>query len=115
MVSGDLDIRTSPRLRQTLTDLLEPATTGTPDPAGVGQRLRGVILDLREVAFMDSSALGVLVHGYKLTRLHQQGYAVVATSSLITKMFEVTGLARSMPLHPDVAAAVAALGRPASA
>lgn len=79
-VSGDLDIHTSPQLRATLTGLLGPATTGTPSPASAGQRVRGVILDLREVPFMDSSALGVLVYGYKLTRPHRQGYAVVATS-----------------------------------
>lgn len=120
-VSGDVDISTSSQLWAVLTDLLRPAAptpvaggigSGTDSSSSAGSLLRGLIIDLREVDFMDSSGLGVLVHAHKLTRPHRLGYAVVANSVLITKMFEITGLAKIMPLHPDVAAAVSAL-RPA--
>ena len=53
--SGDFDLATAPHLRERLQDLL----------AGGAQR---VVVDLRDVAFVDSIGLGVLVSALKRYR-----------------------------------------------
>lgn len=95
-VEGDLDHETSTQLRTVLSDLLRP-------PPGDEAE---VIVDLRETGFVDSTGLGVLVFGCKLSRADGRGYAVVATSDQLIRMFRITGLDEIMPLHPDVPAAV---------
>lgn len=112
-VAGEVDLFTGPRLREVLTQLLDPPTSidgsaAAPAAWGVAE-VRGVVVDLTAVTFVDSHALGVLVLGGKLARRKGRGYALVATSEHIATLFEVTGLSRVLPLHPDVAAAAAAV------
>lgn len=120
-VRGEIDLYTGPALRQTLQDLLPPVTTPRRAGQGVGgaasggagepgpARVRAVVVDLTEVTFVDSYALGVLVHGHRLARPGDRAYAVVATLPMLHKLFEVTGLGRVLPLHPDVASALSGL------
>lgn len=60
-LSGELDVATSPRLERTLE--------------GAQQRARMVVVDLRQVAFADSSALHALVQAN--TRARRQGSRLV--------------------------------------
>ena len=136
-VSGELDLHTAPELRDTLRDLLPPSSTRlrgpyAPSGAASGQRratahdvaqleevnqaagervaaVRAVVVDLLEVDFMDSYALGILVHGHHLARRSGGGYALVATNPRIGELFVVTGLSRVMPLHPHLLTALAHL------
>lgn len=119
-VRGEIDLYTGPALRQTLQDLLPRVTTPRRAGQGVGgaasgagdsgpAQVRAVVVDLTEVTFVDSYALGVLVHGHRLARPGDRAYAVVATLPMLRKLFEVTGLGRVLPLHPDVASALSGL------
>ncbi|TNM67308.1 STAS domain-containing protein [Streptomyces sp. NP160] len=120
-VRGEIDLYTGPALRQTLQDLLPPVTTPRRAGQGVGgaasggagdpgpAQVRAVVVDLTEVTFVDSYALGVLVHGHRLARPGDRAYAVVATLPMLRKLFEVTGLGRVLPLHPGVASALSGL------
>lgn len=122
-VEGDIDLHTGPDLRSVLADLMAPVTTLSAGP-GSGSTLdrsqtaphgdvwgmtRAVVVDLSAVEFIDSYAVGVLVQGHHLARRSGCAYALVATHPMIHMLFKVTGLAKVMPLHPDVAAAVATL------
>ena len=103
--------------RSTLPGTPEPAESRTQvpaeepakDPEQVPEQVRAVVVDLRRVEFMDSFALGVLVHGHRLSRTGGRAYALVSTSTMVTKLFEMTGLAKVMPLHPDLPTALAGL------
>lgn len=118
-VDGEIDLHTGPRLRAALSDLLEPpqqvASAGPADapysdlhPAGAAQALTALVLDLTQVTFLDSYALGVVVQAAKKARARRIGFALAGVSGPITKLFEMTGLHRVIALHPDVAAAVTA-------
>lgn len=122
-VEGDIDLHTGPDLRRALEELLVPVGAGlgakrTERPSAGSQAappddgsgaVRALVVDLSAVEFIDSYAVGVLVHGHHQARRNGRAYVLVATHSMIHMLFKVTGLAKVMPLHPDVATAVAAL------
>lgn len=117
-VEGDVDLYSGPDLRQALAEVLSapvdgqaveqpgaggdasPGADGPPDP------VRAVVVDLSEVEFIDSYAVGVLVQGHHLAHRSGRAYALVATHPMIHKLFEITGLVRVLPLHATVATAV---------
>jgi len=92
-ITGDLDAYTAPFLRDRMRDL-----------TAVG--VRHVIADLRQVDFLDSTGLGVLVGGLKRFREHGGSLAPVATKSSILKIFQITGLTSVLPPRPSVADAI---------
>jgi anti-sigma B factor antagonist len=80
-LSGEVDISTAPRFKEELEALISEGHTD-------------VIVDLSEVAFIDSTALGVLVGAVR--RLHPYGgrMVVVARSHAVTRPLTLTGLDR---------------------
>jgi anti-sigma B factor antagonist len=95
-VSGYIDVSTSPRLRE---KILEVAETNP----------RLVIIDLGPIEFLDSSALGVILNGWKLLQAEDATLAVVSPQPRITKIFEITALNLSIKLYESVDEAVAEL------
>jgi anti-sigma B factor antagonist len=93
--TGYIDISTSPRLRERIHEVAaeEPSL---------------LLLDLGPVEFIDSSALGVILNGWKL--LHSQGstLAVISPEQRITKIFEITALNLSIHLYKSLDEALAA-------
>ncbi len=83
-VVGELDVYTCPRLRDELTRL-----------SAEGQHR--LALDLRELAFTDSSGLGVLVGAVKRANNGGGKVALVAVRENILRVLRITGLVRVMP------------------
>jgi anti-sigma B factor antagonist len=80
VASGEIDVATSPILRSELASAL-------------AARPEEVTLDFREVSFVDSSGLGVLVGALK--RLRESGgqrFCVVGMQDPVRKVFDITGL-----------------------
>ena len=96
-LSGELDLATGPAVRECLHELVD---------GGV----RHVVVDLRQVGFLDSIGLGVLVAAYR--RLHHGEPAgslrLVCTNERVVKVFELTGLLRMFPMHASLEQARAA-------
>ncbi len=96
-VSGELDLATAPALRECLGEVID---------GGV----RHVVVDLRQVGFLDSIGLGVLVGAYR--RLHHGepvgSLRLVCTNERVVRVFELTGLLLLFPLHASVEQARAA-------
>lgn len=92
-VTGEVDVSTAPELREHLMRL-----------ADEGHRL--VVVDLTEVSFVDSTALGVLVSG--VTRLRNDGgdLRLVVTQPHISKVLEITGLIDVFAIFETLAEAV---------
>ncbi len=80
-VSGDLDIAVSAALGAELDALLD-----------LGREQVGI--DLSGVAFMDSSALGALVHAHERARERNQRVVLLQPSAPCAKVFSITGLDR---------------------
>jgi anti-sigma B factor antagonist len=84
--TGYLDVSTSPRLRQ---KILEVATEQPPL----------LIIDLGAIEFLDSSALGVILNGWKILQAEDSTLAVISPQERITKIFEITALNLSIKLY----------------
>ena len=93
-VAGELDIATAPELRGRLTAAIEAGKTG-------------IVVDLREVAFMDSVAMAAILHAR--TQLGDRGrLAVVLDDESYTRLvFEIAGLPRCLDLFETREAAAA--------
>ena len=92
-ISGELDAYTAPILRDRMRDL-----------TAVG--VVNVIADLRQVDFLDSTGLGVLIGGLKRFREHGGSLAPVITKSGVLKVLQVTGLTTVLPPRSSVANAI---------
>ena len=93
-VSGEIDVYTAPRLRETLVGLVDAGN----------YRL---IVDMEGVEFLDSTGLGVLVGGLKRVRAHDGGIDLVCTQGRILRIFRITGLSRVFNIYDSVDEAVA--------
>jgi anti-sigma B factor antagonist len=78
-LEGEVDIYTSPQLKEALL-------------AGIEDGATILIVDLAGVTFIDSAALGVLVSGAKRVRPQNGRLDIVCTDENITRLFEITGL-----------------------
>ena len=78
-VQGEVDVSTAPELRERLLALAEAGRTVA-------------VVDLSDVSFVDSTALGVLVSGVKRLRSAGGDLRLVVTQPRISKVFEITGL-----------------------
>ncbi|MCG5212579.1 STAS domain-containing protein [Streptosporangium sp. KLBMP 9127] len=76
----------------------------------VEERGPGMILDLEGVSFMDSRALGLIVHQWQVSTAAQGGFALVGVQYAKTKVMWVTGLAQRLPLYDSLDEALAAIG-----
>jgi anti-sigma B factor antagonist len=100
VASGELDIAATPRL----STVLAVAATR---PSG------RMVLDLSDVTFIDSTALGTILKA--ATQLDDGGtlLAVVVPDGPVRRLFEMTNLTQRFRLFGTRAAALAADGAPA--
>jgi anti-sigma B factor antagonist len=93
---GEIDLFTAPDFKQVLTETIE------------GGEHR-VVIDLTEVSFLDSTALGVLIGAVKRLRSRGGALAIVNTDASIAKTFAITGLDQIFTILPTREEALAAL------
>ncbi len=84
-VQGDLDAVSAPALGDVLLAAAECEE-------------RTVVVDLAAVEFIDSSGLTVLLSGRRHLGRHGGRLVVTAPSPSVLRMFELTGLDRSIPI-----------------
>jgi anti-sigma B factor antagonist len=96
VLGGEVDISTAPRFKEDLLALIE----------GGAHR---IVVDLTEVIFIDSTALGVLIGGVR--RLHERDgrLVLVAATRPVLRALTLTGLDRVFTICPTREQAVAAL------
>jgi anti-sigma B factor antagonist len=96
-VSGEVDLATAPALRECLGEL---AAGG----------VRHVVVDLRQVSFLDSIGLGVLIAASRRLRGGEPAGSLrlVCTNERIVKLFVLTGLLGMFPMYASVEQARAA-------
>jgi anti-sigma B factor antagonist len=83
---GELDIYTAPRFEEVLLESIDAGT-------------RRLIVDLTEVSFIDSTALGVVVGAVKQLRMVDGSLEIICTSPDIRRIFEITGLDRILTFY----------------
>jgi anti-sigma B factor antagonist len=93
-VYGELDVATSPTLRERLVDL-------------IGDGSVRLVLELDGVDFLDSTGLGTIVSSLKRARTHGGDLRLVCNQARIRRLFEITGLDKAIPLSASLDDAVA--------
>ena len=94
VATGELDAFVAPDLTASLHDVDAAAH---------------LVVDLANVSFMDSTALGVLVRVARERGARGAALRVVLPQGSARRIFEITALDRVLPIAPDRAAAVAQL------
>jgi anti-anti-sigma factor len=95
VVGGELDLATVETLRSVLARPEAQSDT--------------LVLDLREVTFIDSSGLSVIVASHQKLRQAQGRFAVVvAQPSAVQRLFELCGLTEALTITDDLDAALVA-------
>ena len=88
IASGEIDLATSPHLRDAL---LSPEASSA-----------SVVLDLREVTFIDSSGLGVIVGQQKRAQEHNERFAVAVGGAVaVQRILELSGLVKVLDVVTD--------------
>ena len=88
-VSGEIDMYTAPDLKNTLQTAMQ-------DHDG------NLIIDLSNTAFIDSTALGVLIGVLRQLREEGRSLALVVTTRNIVRVFAVIGLDKAFTLAGSV-------------
>jgi anti-sigma B factor antagonist len=97
VVGGEVDYEVSPQLKARLMKAIKAGT-------------RRLVLDLTDVSFIDSTAIGVIAGAVE--RLDEMGggsVAVVSTHEKVMQIFEITGLDNVLTVHASREDALAAL------
>jgi len=97
VVGGEVDYEVSPQLKARMMRAIKSGS-------------RRLVLDLTDVTFIDSTAIGVLAGAVE--RLDESGggsLSVVCTHEKVIQIFEITGLDNVVTVHPSREDALAAL------
>jgi anti-sigma B factor antagonist len=85
-VRGEIDMATAPQLRDLLDQVMDAGS-------------RRIVLDCRELAFLDSTGIGVLVAAQN--RLGEEGGIVLdSPQAHVRKVLEITGVASHLLVVP---------------
>jgi len=93
---GEVDVYTSPRLKQEMVDLLN-------------RGLVHLVVDLNGVEYLDSTGLGVLIGGLKRAREREGDLRLICDNMRILRIFEITGLTKIFDVDRTEADALAKL------
>lgn len=97
-LTGEIDLAVAPAVRQSL---LRSLNTGTGP----------LVVDLARVSFIDSTGLSALLAGYQRARQLGRAYCVAEVQRQVARLFEITSIARVIPVHDSVAEACRQFGQ----
>ena len=93
-VAGEIDMATAPKLRQHVVNV-------------TNDRPKGLVLDLNNVDFIDSTGLGVMVGAAKRMRMAGGGFRIVCSQAHLVELFELTRLDEVFDLYEELDVALA--------
>lgn len=94
---GELDHHSSSLVRNSIDGALSK------------RRSNGIILNCKQLEFMDSSGLGVILGRYKKIKAMGGDMVACNVSKQVDRLFELSGLKRIIKLYPDEASALQAI------
>jgi anti-sigma B factor antagonist len=93
---GDVDLETSPRLREALKKKSNAKTSK-------------LLIDFKEVPYIDSSGLATLIEYFQDARAYHGKIALAGMSPRVKSVFEIVRLDQMFPLHPSLETALDSL------
>ncbi|EKN63100.1 anti-anti-sigma regulatory factor, SpoIIAA [Schinkia azotoformans MEV2011] len=97
-LKGELDHHTAENLRNKVSDEIEK------------NNIHHIVLNLEELAFMDSSGLGVILGRYKQIQSQGGEMVVCSISPAVKRLFDMSGLFKIIRLVDDEQYALKTLG-----
>lgn len=88
-VIGDIDLYTSPDLRKAITKLAKKKTSP-------------LVVDLKQVDYMDSSGVATLVEGLQLTARYDGSFRVASLNEGVREVFELARLDKVFDIYDDL-------------
>jgi anti-sigma B factor antagonist len=95
-LTGDVDLQTSPAVRQKLLECLEKNTR--------------IVVDMSAVNYIDSSGVASLVEAFQVSRKKSAVFALASVSGAAMRVLSLARLDKVFTIHPTVEAALAAQG-----
>lgn len=92
-LSGDVDLDNSPQVRSVLLDSVRDK--------------RGVLVEMSDVSYIDSSGIASLVEAYQSARRGRTSFALVAVSDAAMRVLELARLDQVFSIHASVSEALA--------
>jgi anti-sigma B factor antagonist len=92
-VEGDIDMFTSPGLRDTLVPMFDKG-------------LERIIVDLSGVSFMDSSGIATLVEGLQWSKKVNKAFVLAGLGKNVFNALSLTKLEKVFSIEPDVSTAI---------
>ncbi|MBO2945080.1 anti-sigma F factor antagonist [Paenibacillus sp. F411] len=96
-LSGELDHHTADLVRMQLDEAISRRQT------------EHLVLSFKELEFMDSSGLGVILGRYKIIKQKGGKMAVCDVKPAVYRLLEMSGLFKIMPIYEDEATALSGL------
>jgi anti-sigma B factor antagonist len=95
-IAGELDIATSPKVRELLSDAAR-------------DQERPLVIDLTSCDFVDSTGLATLLHGAKPAQNGESNVALVCIGGEVRKLLELTAIDRTIPVYETLDSAIQAV------
>lgn len=95
-ISGEVDLSTSPKVRDALLGCILDGAN--------------VVVDLSMVAYIDSSGVASLVEAFQNAKTRKQGFALANVGETPLRVLKLARLDQVFVIHDTVDTAVAALG-----
>ena len=95
-VQGEIDVYTSPRVKETINDLIEKGNYF-------------LVINLEGVRYIDSTGLGVLIGALKKVKENDGAVSLISTNPQIKKIFTITGLVKIFGIYKNEEEALASM------
>ena len=93
-MSGDVDLSCSPEARKQILACLDNSDVG-------------VLVDLSQVSYIDSSGIASLVEGYQTAKKKNVNFGLIGVSDAAMNVLQLARLDKVFPIHDTVEARIA--------
>ena len=96
-ISGEIDLYNAPEIKDIINKLIE-------------QKKYNVIINLKEVTYIDSSGIGALISSLSNLKKYQGGLKIINVFASVKKVFELTKLTSFFEIYDSEDEALASYG-----
>jgi len=93
-LDGEIDLAAAPSVRASLAAIVQD------------ELARDVVIDLRDVTFMDSTGVGALLSAYRHLKLQQRTLVLAQPQPIVARVLGITNVARLFPVVDSVDIAI---------
>lgn len=93
-IGGEVDMYSSPEARKAIMEVVK-------------QKIPKLIVDLKDVSYMDSSGVATLIEGLQMCHKYNGNLLIAGLRDNVREVFELTRLDKIFQIYQDVDAALA--------